>query len=225
MAFLLFLDDHADLIGVLLTMLIFILGLLIERKTKKIQTALTWKEFREPIITFSNEVIFTLSDAAALCETDHVKYGPDEYWKKYSSLLTSQTSFIDRARLVIPNLYLADDSAYGGLRHKALDCLVAGYQVSKLINYNSAGYNVLPVADVNNPTHKLLKNALAKLPDQNSILMIEAAKSFTGWSCKRALIEVKRQYVNEISRLIQARQWANDILKLSEKSGIIKYDL
>lgn len=219
-----FLDDHADLISVLLTLLIFILGLLIERKTKKIQTTLTWKEFREPIINFSNEVIFTLSAAAGLCDINHNDFGLDEYWKKYNLLLTSLTSFIDRARLVIPNLYLSDDSAYGGLRHKALDCLVAGYKITKAINYKNAGNNVIPVEHLNDPTYKQIKKALNRLPDHQSISDIEADDQFKGWSCKKALIEVKRQYVDEISKLIQARQWAKDILKLSQKNDIINYN-
>ena len=210
------LESHAEIIGIVLTLLLFVMGFLIERKARKIQTALTWKEFRDPIMNFSNEVIFTLSEAAALCDTDHSQIGVDEYWNRFSKLLTKLTSLADQGRLVIPNLHLPGNSAYGGLRDKALDCVLAGYGITKVINYKEASFNKTPLEkNTEHIQYKKIMKYLAKLPNQIERKKIEADAEFKGWSCKYALIEVKRQFVEEISNLIQARQWVNDLRDLA----------
>lgn len=213
-----FIDIHGETIGILLTTFLFILGFLIERKTKKIQTALVWKEFREPIVTFSKEAIFTLSEAAALCDADHQKIGPNEFWKRYSENLTKLTSHIDQGRLVIPNLFLENNSAYGGIRDKAIECLVAAYQICKVIDWEKSAYNRAPVMDIENIQYKTIRKWLSRLPDQKSICKREKDDTFKGWSCKTALVEVKRQYVEEVSKLVQARQWAQDIKNLARRN-------
>jgi len=212
-----FVDVHSDLISILLTITLFIIGFLINRKTKKIQRTLTWKEFRDPVVKFSNHVISTLSESAALCDTDHNKVGAKEYWQRFSNNLTKLTSMIDQGRLVIPNLYLDDNSAYGGLRNNALDCIVAAYNISKAIDFEQAANNKVPTKNLENRQYKKITEALSKLPNQKRIQEIELDVDFQGWSCKYALIEVKRQYVNEISKLVQARQWVNDIRELADR--------
>lgn len=211
-----FIECHEKSISLILTASLFVIGFLIERKARRIQTAVTWKEFRDPIIDYANEVIFTLSQACELCHTDHFRFGKDDFWKKYTALLTKLTSLIDQGRLRIPNLMLEDDSAYGGRRKKPLDCLVGGYKISKAINYNHCAFNKDKTNDPEDKQYLQIREGLNKL-DQDEIRKIEKDKDFSGWSCNSALVEVKRQFVHEISVLIQARQWANDINELIEK--------
>jgi len=52
-----------------------------------------------------------------------------------------------------------------------------------------------------------------KLPNLESIQKVNEAS----WTCKLALVEAKRQFVDEISKLTQARKWAEDIDQLLAK--------
>jgi hypothetical protein len=158
-----------------------------------------------------------LSEASGLCHTDHNKIGQNEYWTKYNLILTKLSGLVDEGRLIIPNLNLTDNSAYGGRRQAALDCIVTGYKIAKCIDFEKSANNKEPVNDLTNAQLMAMKKALLKLPDKDSVLKREKADYFKGWSCNSALVEAKRQFVNEISKLIQARQWANDIKQLIKK--------
>lgn len=124
--------------GVLVTITLFIVTYILDRRSKRIQKLMIFKEFREPVLKFSDEVIETMSEVEGLCECNPAQMGKD-FFKNYNHLITKISALRDKGRLLIPNLLplgydKAKSSAYQGYRHDALDCLTAAYYAAISIN-------------------------------------------------------------------------------------------
>ncbi len=147
--FIQFFEDNKGLIGFITTVLLFIIGLVINNRARRIQTLMVFKEFREPVIKFANEVIDVMSEIEGLCECNPKILGQD-FFNRYNQLLIKISSLRDKGRLFIPNNFpekygTEKATAYQGLRHEALDYLAAAYHIAASINFSFEGYNKKPV--------------------------------------------------------------------------------
>lgn len=231
------LERYSGGVGAALTVAIFALGYVLERRSRAITRMGAWHQYRSEIRQFADAAIMVMSEAEALCEAKpEILQG--EFWNRYNSLLARLSALRDQGKLLIPNatpdVYGSDKAgAYRGLRERALDCLAAGFHIASAIDYSASSYNRAPtmlfptsrdaqggreVLNLNqesprcdSPQVLKLRKGLEKLPGGYK----EMGPFGEGWSCKSALVEAKRQFVSEAQDLIEARKWLGLIRKLA----------
>lgn len=210
--------ENAPLLNLLNTLALFVIGYLLQSKARKIQSLMVWNSYREPIRYFANEAIDILSKVEGLCEINPT-IKKQEFWDLYNKYVTELSSLRDKGKLLLPNHYPDDygtdkPSAYRGIRQATLDCLTAGYYVAVAINFAVFANNKEKVR----LTEETMKNsiqlgklwqALSYLPHQDGIS--PSGHKNRGWSCKSAIIEVKRQFVSECQLLIDPATWIKHI--------------
>lgn len=209
-------EEDSGIIGVILTIAIFTLGYVLERRSRAITRMGAWHQYRSEIRQFADTAIMVISEAEALCEAKpEILNG--EFWNRYNSLLARLSALRDQGKLLIPNAtpdaYGTEKaSAYRGLRERALDCLAAAFYVTSAIDYAASSHNraptmLFPISKdgeaVLSPQVLKIRKGLDRLPGGYR----EVGPSGQGWSCKSALVEAKRQFVSEAQDLIEARKW------------------
>lgn len=134
----------------LLTVAIFALGYYLERKVRKAQNLMVWREFRYPIILFANE-------------------------------------------------------------YRSLDCLVGAYYNTVAVDFKTSAHDLIPASLTAKSLLiqvKDIKKALEYLPAiPNFNGPMVNGKVVFGWSCKRAIVETKRQFLSEMLEVIDAKNW------------------
>lgn len=140
-----FFENHKGAISFLTTVCLFVIGFLINRRARRIQRLMVFKEFREPLIKFANEAIDSMSELEGLCECDPKILGKD-FYNRYNKILIEISALRDKGKLFIPNnlpeRYGQEKAeAYKGFRHEVLDCLTAAYYIATSINFYDVGYN------------------------------------------------------------------------------------
>ncbi len=179
---------------------------------------MAWNSYREPIRNFANEAIDMLTKVEGLCETDPA-IKKQEFWDLCNEYITGLSSLRDKGKLLLPNHYPDDygndkASAYRGVRQSALDCLKAGFYVAVAIDFTKFANNKKKahLTDENIEKSiqlKKLRSALSNLPQQDSFSLLGYNEE--GWSCKSAIVEVKRLFVSECQQLIDPATWIENV--------------
>ncbi|MGB8193718.1 MAG: hypothetical protein WCF67_17430 [Chitinophagaceae bacterium] len=237
-----FFEDYKGLIGFITTVGLFIVGFIINRRTRRIQALMVFKEFREPVIKFANEAIDVMTELEGLCECSPKILGQD-FFNKYNGLINKVSSLRDKGKLIIPNNFpekygVHKAEAYQGFRHEVLECLAGAYIIATSINFSSEGYNklsakielnklsLLPKLESNSDEFKALKQlekikkGLDKLPDDYSLDgPTDNENKANGWSSKKAIVQAKRQFVSKVQKLIKTRSWGVDLIEISNQKN------
>ncbi|GJM64658.1 hypothetical protein [Persicobacter diffluens] len=235
-AFLCFLEKYKELTSIVLTIGVFILGYVLQRKARRIQSTMTWKEYRTPILEFANETIDVMSELEGLCEMNPEILG-QVFYDKRNEVINKLSSLRDKGKLIIPNqtpnLYGNwKREAYKGIRHVSLDCLISTYYLAVALDfnrqrYNKQSFNLNRVSEldftnksITGKRHpnliqgiKILK-ALNSLPEQISY---DGFKN-RGWSVKKGVVESKRQFTSIIQQMVNTRAWIDETKKYEPKS-------
>jgi len=61
--FICMMQDNAELLNVVVTLLLAFIGFIIGKRSKRIQETLAWDEYRKPILEYANEVVNTFPEA------------------------------------------------------------------------------------------------------------------------------------------------------------------
>ena len=214
-------DNYGDILGLIVTIAIFIIGLTIERKTKRIQVLAIRKDFIRPIIEFSNEAIDVISQLEALCHMNpEIKEVNQVFWDRRNELLSQVSSLRDKGKLLLPNESPRSygqnrSSAYRGIRQKSLDALKAAFYAGASINFVVQGFNLVPAeltGEIEDIQAKRIKKSLDELP--RGIALggpTIARRKEKGWSSKQAIVEAKRQFVSEVFDIIEPETWIENI--------------
>lgn len=224
-AFMQFLSRFGEVLNILVTVGIFILGYMLQRRTRRIQKLLTWNQYREPIKAFADEAVDVLSEAESLCEVNP-EIQTDYFWDRYNKTLAKLSSLRDRGKFIIPNhvpsAKVEDrNAAYKGIRHEALECISVAYCVTIALDYkkqsaNCSRFKLISIEEQTEPIQiQLLKiqKALQSLP-QGFIVKGYKGK---GWSCKAGIVEAKRQFVSICQELLEPQFWSEQIKKVVKK--------
>ncbi|MDC7997978.1 hypothetical protein [Gilvibacter sediminis] len=231
-----FIDKSKELISIILTIGIFILGYILERKARRIQRTMTWKEYRTPILEFANETIDVMSELEGLCEMDPEKL-EQEFYNKRNELINKLSSLRDKGKLIIPNQAPNlhgnwKREAYKGERHVSLDCIISTYYLAIALDfkkgrYNKQSFNLIRISELDFTNKsigwkrhpniiqgiKILK-ALNDLPHQYSYEGFEKR----GWSVKKGIVESKRQFTSIIQQMVNTQAWVDETKKYEPKS-------
>lgn len=236
-----FFSDYKELISFLTAISLFLIGYLIDLKSRKIRDLRLFKEFREPLIAYANTCIDIMTEAEGLCECDPKLLG-NEFFLKFNNILNSLSSLRDKGKLIIPNTFpekfgKEKAAAYQGFRSNALDCATAVYHLAISINYSTSGYNkksfisaktleeldkyLDEMTDKESQGFQLLmqekkiKKRLMYLPEKRSLEGAVIHGKIGGWSSKSAIVETKRQFVSIIQETVRSRYWGERLVKVS----------
>lgn len=232
-------EDYKEMIGFTTTIGIFVIGFILNYRTRRIQALMMFKEFREPVIKFANETIDVMTELEGLCECNPQILG-QSFFDKYNQLINKVSSLRDKGKLIIPNDFPKKygshkAEAYQGFRHEILDCLTAAYHVATSINYSCEGYNKASKIEPNMFTKSIdidkksdqyrglqqlekIKKGLEKLPDKWSLnVPSDNLHNVNGWSSKRAIVETKRQFVSKVQKLIKTRSFSEKLIELGHQ--------
>ncbi|MCW3071586.1 MAG: hypothetical protein JWO44_1476 [Bacteroidetes bacterium] len=213
--------------GLILTVVLFYTGY-------RIQKLSILKEYRDPLLLFSNEALDIISDIEGLCEVEPKKY--EYFFIKKNELINKLSSLRDRGKLLMPNenpkLYGADKkAAYQGIRDESLDCLKSIFHSAVAINYNYQIENkrkvnikrLLPIKKDEKKREKTgrkkyknitlglrILDSLSNLPLE---YRIEGPMGDDGWSVKDSIIEGKRQFTSLMFIKVNPREWYKDVRK------------
>lgn len=216
-----FITHFGEILNILVTIGIFGIGYILQRRARMIQKLMTWNQYREPIKQFADEVVTAMSEAEALCEVNP-EIKPDYFWERYNKTLAKLSSLRDRGKFIIPNYVpsakVADrNAAYNGIRHEAMECVSVAYKASVALDYKCMSNNhkralLSPLKSDEESCIQLekIKKALSCLPQGYP------QKGFKekGWSCKAAIVEAKRQFVSISQELLEPKKWSDQIKKV-----------
>lgn len=212
-------SSFGEILNIIVTIGIFGIGYILQRRARIIQKLMTWNQYREPIKQFADEVVDALSEAEALCEINP-EHKPDYFWERYNNILAKLSSLRDRGKFIIPNhvpsAKVSDrNAAYRGKRHDAMECICVAYKAAVALDYKEMSHNhkrTQLIGDGITPSPQIekLSKALQLLPKGYPI------KGFKGkgWSCKALIIEAKRQFVSICQELLEPKLWQEQIQKV-----------
>lgn len=213
-----FLQNFSEVINIGVTIGIFSIGYILQRRADRIQKLLTWNQYREPIKLFADEVVTVISQAEALCEVNP-ESRPDYFWERYNNCLAILSSLRDRGKFIIPNHVPGAPvknrhAAYNGRRHDAMECICVAYKVVVALDYKQRSFN--HKRTFFSDTHSVeseriqvekLQNALKGLPKGFEVNGFKGK----GWSCKAGLVEAKRQFVTIVQDMLAPKTWSEKI--------------
>lgn len=215
------------LIGILVTVGLFLVGYILETRSRRIQRLLMWNTYRDQLRAYADEVIETITVAEGLCEANPQILG-QQFWNSYNEVITRLSALRDKGKFILPNFDPSHHGthklpAYQGFRDEALDCVTSAYFSSIAINFREAYNNKklikfkeIEILDNDDPVKiQMLKveEALGKLPNS---WKREGYKD-RGWSCKSALVEAKRQFVSTVQIKLAPRLWSATVEELRRR--------
>ena len=216
-----FLNVYGKLLAILVSVGIFVVGYFLQSRARKIQSLLAWNQYRGPIKQFADDSIDTLTKIEGLCEVNPEIAG-QEFWNKRNELISEISALRDKGKFIIPNEFpdsygMHKSSAYRGFRHKALDCLAAGYYFAVALDFSKSANNrdkaMINELSSESPAQLLkIKAALEKLPESPAIMGFKG----NGWSCKSGIVECKRQFVSIMQEMLEPRHWNEQIGSVSK---------
>jgi hypothetical protein len=121
------------------------------------------------------------------------------------------------------------NDAFAGIREPILDCLAAAFDIAVAINYIESGYNknaifltednIKKCKQLEKPHEGVLRLCKAKRREITN-KYIEQCYDGKGWSCKIAIVQVKREFVSQSQDAINPRKYLELVQEASDLKDV-----